>query len=347
MRRIEKRDALGDRGIALFLVLWVLVLMSVIVGQFCYSMRTEVNVTRNLMDRTQAHYLAEAGIKRTIFELLTPSSALLKPKELGEEQETGTIPWRLNAEMPEITFQTGGFTVTVVDEAGKINLNTADEKLLKIMFGGFELDEETIAVLIDAILDWRDTDDLARINGAENAYYQELDNPYYCKNGNFSSIEELLFVRGMTLDLFYGGINTMVTVYPDEGVEPINPLKYVPKYKKPKAKKEDEEKQKININSASREMLSALLDRDGTLVESVLAFRKEKDFKSISEFKNLVGGGIYRKISEYISIKSSNVFEIRSTGMVNGSEAKASIRAVIELDEKQDRGYSVLMWKEG
>lgn len=60
----------NDRGIALFLVLWVLALLMVIVGEFCHAMRTEVNVTRNFKEETEAYYIALAGINHAVVELL-------------------------------------------------------------------------------------------------------------------------------------------------------------------------------------------------------------------------------------------------------------------------------------
>ena len=43
-----------------------------------------------------------------------------------------------------------------------------------------------------------------RLNGAKDDYYQSLNPPYKAKNGRFESVEELLLVRGVTRDYFYG-----------------------------------------------------------------------------------------------------------------------------------------------
>ena len=53
-------------------------------------------------------------------------------------------------------------------------------------------------------MDWRDPDDFYRLNGAENDYYHSLSEPYECKNGDLDTIEELLLVRGVTTELYYG-----------------------------------------------------------------------------------------------------------------------------------------------
>jgi hypothetical protein len=53
-------------------------------------------------------------------------------------------------------------------------------------------------------MDWRDPDDLHRTSGAENDYYRSLTPSYTAKNGAFDAVEDLLWVRGMTAELFYG-----------------------------------------------------------------------------------------------------------------------------------------------
>lgn len=60
----------------------------------------------------------------------------------------------------------------------------------------------------DSILDWMDEDQVSRELGAESAYYQELDQPYDCRNGLPESLPELLFVKGVTREMFYGTSQT-------------------------------------------------------------------------------------------------------------------------------------------
>ncbi len=57
----------GQRGLALVVVLWVLVLLSLIAASFTKTTRTEVNITRNLIDNAKAEALADAGVYRAIY----------------------------------------------------------------------------------------------------------------------------------------------------------------------------------------------------------------------------------------------------------------------------------------
>src|SRR3990172_2894258 len=92
----------------------------------------------------------------------------------------------------------------MVDEGAKIGLNRADEVLLRHLFNNLGLDPDAQDVATDGILDWRDSDNLRRLHGAEADYYLGLPEPYAPKDGPFESVDELLLVRGISRALFYG-----------------------------------------------------------------------------------------------------------------------------------------------
>ncbi len=71
MRRYYNYIA-NQRGIALMMVLWVMVFLTVIATEFAFSMRTEANITRNFKEEIQGYYLARAGIALALAEILTP-----------------------------------------------------------------------------------------------------------------------------------------------------------------------------------------------------------------------------------------------------------------------------------
>jgi DNA uptake protein ComE-like DNA-binding protein len=96
------------------------------------------------------------------------------------------------------------------DEASKINLNTAPRDVL------LKLPKMTEQI-VDAILDWRDTDATPGASGAENAYYNGLNPPYNCKSQPFETLEELLYVRGVTPEILFGeDFNLNGTLEPNE-----------------------------------------------------------------------------------------------------------------------------------
>jgi type II secretory pathway component PulK len=92
---------------------------------------------------------------------------------------------------------TGRVLWGVEDEASKVNLNYAPKELL------LKLPRVTEEIA-DSIIDWRDADTNPGASGAEDSYYGGLNPPYKAKNQPFETIEELLYVRGMTFEILYG-----------------------------------------------------------------------------------------------------------------------------------------------
>src|SRR5205085_11622798 len=83
------------------------------------------------------------------------------------------------------------------DEAAKLNVNVATrEQLMKL--------PHMTAPIVGAILDWRDRDENPQPDGLERGYYAALPHPYVIRNGPMRTIRELLLVRGVSKELFYG-----------------------------------------------------------------------------------------------------------------------------------------------
>jgi hypothetical protein len=105
----------------------------------------------------------------------------------------------------------GEFDVTVVDLDRKININrAAGDKLLMqeaLSFIGIE-DGALTSTIIDSIIDWRDPDDATGISGAETSDYTGSPNPgyppYIAKNGPIDDMSELLMIRGVTPNIYWG-----------------------------------------------------------------------------------------------------------------------------------------------
>ena len=324
----------NNRGIALFLVLWVLALLMVIVGEFCHAMRTEVNITRNFKEETEAYYIALAGINHAVVELLR-NERLPKNAEETDEVDPESAPWRVNVPSPAFPYGTGQYTVILGNEMGKINLNLADDKLLRLLVGGFELTEEEVNVIVDSIQDWRDEDKFHRVNGAEDDYYQSLSTPYHCKDGYFDSAEELLLVRGMTPELYFGGVGDRVTVFMEREESAAR--------KKATKKKAV---QRINVNAASREVLGALPQMTEDLVSQILEYRKEKDFKVTSELAEILGPEVHAAVAPYLTFGLSPFYTILSIGEAGDGQVRERLSVTVVLDRRSPTGYRLLSWRE-
>ncbi len=187
----------SERGVALIVVLWIFIFLFVVAFGFSASVREEAAAAGRYGDETQGYYLAIAGFEQGLYDFLSQSSG----RELQQGQKSSDLfdgSWR------EQNLGGGVYRVRLIDEGGKININRVDEAILRRIFTNLGIEEPRRSILVDSIMDWRDPDDLHRVNGAENDYYLSLNPPYTAKNGFFDTVEDLLWVRGMTSDLFYG-----------------------------------------------------------------------------------------------------------------------------------------------
>ncbi len=199
----------ASRGVALIMVLWVLAILSVIVLEFSFAMRSEVNISQHYKEEIQLHAYAEGGIQRAIAELINKNDPKIQQMRKAAISGLEEIPpdkkeWITDGTVYVLPYDQGTCEIRVMGEAGKVNINRVTDATLRKIIGQMGLEGEARDVVVDSILDWIDPDDFARLNGAENDYYQSLKEPYNCKNGNLDSIEELLLIRGVTPDLFYG-----------------------------------------------------------------------------------------------------------------------------------------------
>lgn len=195
----------GQRGIALIVVMWMLVLLSIVVGIYAVLARTEGLQARFLFDETTARYAAEAGIHRAVFEMRSPDS------------ETRWVP---DGRRYPIEFGEAIVEISIIDESGKIDINRSEAELLTEFFISRGVEEVEALHLADAILDWRDPDDAPRLYGAEIDDYLGAGYPYGPANEAFRSVDELQQVIGMTWELFRD-VESLLTVNSQRGQ--VNP----------------------------------------------------------------------------------------------------------------------------
>lgn len=188
MRNSNYKNLIQTRGMALIAVLWVVVLLTVIITVIAKASLVDTRVTLVSAEQMRSKWACRAGMEKAI--------AILS--EDDKEFDSYVDLWYDNPEdFNDIELDQCAFTVEVIDEAGKLNINVAtDKQLLLLPY----MTEE----MVDSILDWRDGDDTIRQGGAEGGYYLNLPNGYDVRNGNFKSVRELLRVKDITRELLYG-----------------------------------------------------------------------------------------------------------------------------------------------
>ena len=187
-----------QRGIALVIVLWMLALLTVIANSMVFSLRTEVQVAANHAATARAEAAADAGVFKAMQELTRPVTDLRR--------------WQGNGLAHEWVFGGVAMQIAIVDEAAKIDINAAPDVLLGSLFRSLGADDTTASSLADAIIDWRDPDDLRRMNGAEKEDYIAAGKDYVPRNANFETIDEMRLVLGMTAEMFQRA-SPLITVY--------------------------------------------------------------------------------------------------------------------------------------
>lgn len=205
--RRRRPRARNQRGIALILALWLTVMLTVIASGFAFSMRSEALAARNMISMAQARAAANGAIERTVFEL----SRISTPDTWKRDGVAHT--WRDG----EITL-----TASATDESARIDLNTANEVLLRSLFiniGG--ADPDAAAHIADAILDWRDADDFKRPNGAEEADYRAAGLTYKPANAPFETVTELARVMGVTPAIYARVADSLTVLSGQAGINPL------------------------------------------------------------------------------------------------------------------------------
>jgi general secretion pathway protein K len=300
---------MSRKGIALLMVLWVLTILMVIALSFSYMTRTETFATLSFKGSIEKKFLAEAGIERGVMELFYREryrDQTIEMEDLGV--------WKADGRLYQGEVGDGSYRVRIIDESGKVDINTASEVVLKNMFINAGVGADDADIIVDSIMDWKDEDDLHRLHGAESDYYLSLPNPYKAKNADFDTLEELLLVKGMTPEILYGsrgkkGVIEFLTVHSGA--------------------------LHININAAPREVLAALPGMSPELADSIISYRDTREIADVEELQNIIGD-VVNAIEPYISTEDTDTFTIDAFGSKGNERGSYAIRATVVISDFEE-----------
>lgn len=276
----DKQHDNGEKGFALVVVIVVMLLITFLAAQLILNVRTELQIAHNAKMRAKGLALAQAGMNLALFRLLD------KPIEyINEEYETF-----LEAYQYDSFLETGHTRYYLVNESGKIDLNKLNRPLLTLFLDYLGVEPDDQEIIIDSLLDWRDSDDLHRINGAEEDTYQELDDPYIPRNGKIMDPSEFFLV--------YGTENLRGRFKPHEVFTIHN------------------SKGTINFNSLTPMMLHFLTEDDE---EKILAYREAKELYGTlgAEHARFILGDVrYDQCAAWLTYSSGNnrFYSINASG---------------------------------
>jgi len=319
----------SQRGVALIIVLWIFIFLFVVAFDFTSSVRDEGNAAQRYNDDNEGYYLALAGFQKGLYDFLSQAA--------GKQVQRNQVP----AEQPDDLFDgswreaklgDGSYRVRLIDEGGKINLNRADENVLRRIFTNLGIEEPRRSILVDSIMDWRDPDELHRINGAESDYYLSLTQPYTAKNGPFDTVEELLWVRGVTSALFFGLAEAGASQAGDSRPIGLREIFTV-----------DSPLDRINLRTASCEVIHAAT---GIPLEKACAFveeRRKVSNKTLADLLPLLGIGANDAAMQGFIFTNPAVVAVQAEGQLGDSRAPRRVRGVVRLGGGQ-QGYELLRW---
>lgn len=190
--------ALRMRGAALLLVLWLIALLTALIGAFALTARVESLQGRVLVKGAEAQEIARAGVEYALERIADSDPA---------------THWLADGRMYPWNFAGSRVEISIVDETGKVDLNQADVTLLSALIKTVAGDSAPAAQLAAAIVDWRDPDPLTQPGGgAEDPDYAAAGLPYGAKDAPFETVAEVEQVLGMTPGL-YALLEPSLTLY--------------------------------------------------------------------------------------------------------------------------------------
>lgn len=262
-------------------------------SSFALTIQRESAIISGIKEKAQAAALAEAGIHYAILKLL------IKDKEQK---------WQAYSSLYEIDFEGMRIRVQIADESGKIAINHARKKQLQQMLSTVAVDEELAESLSDAIVDWRDKNEIKGENGAEKQEYEDDGLTYGPRNAPFESLEEVQMVLGMTSEI-YRQLENMISIYAT--------------------------KSQINPKTAPRSVLLTLPDVDPAMVDEYIMQRVEQEKNS----ERITAPEWYRGTGA-----QAKVFMITAEAMME-TNISTQVMAVIKTVPSAEKApFQILKW---
>ena len=248
----------NQKGSVALLALWTVVGLTFMVLTLAYGVRQKITTFHHLDKMDEARLKGEALLKKAIAETI----------DSGGKSEGGDY--------------------RITSENGKININKATADTLRLLLQKIAgVEEQNADELAYAIVDFRDADDFISMHfdkGSEKDSYSRAGLQHAPKNAGFEFIYELLWVKGMTKDI-YSLIRNYITIYGDG---------------------------RVNINTCDSALL-AVLDFSPDLADKIDRVRRGQDLKigTRDDFIFLDVQNMGNELARFAPISESENGEIR------------------------------------
>ena len=348
----------NNQGIALLITISVTTILVAAALEYNRRARFAVISTAAVRDHFTMSNMAASGVYAAMALLVKDKSE----SDFDSLQEDWANSEKIDEILQEISFEKGKLSVTITDELSKIQVNALVsfpdsrvfnqaqvmlwDRYLRLIGSEEQLKEESDPVaIVNSVKDWLDSGDddaTTGLSGAESNYYEDLEPPYASRNGPIPDLTELLLIKGITPELYYGsgetpGLSQYMTVH---GMR----LGTGTTFNWPG---------RININTADLPVLAALLGiENADVAQTLYDFRQEieagKDINDISNtkwYKEIPGLGDIAMDPKLITT-SSDVFRIESEAAVDN--IKSYVTAIVQRIKTPQSGKwtcKVLSWQ--
>ena len=355
----------SERGIAIIIVMISIFVLAMLAGAFAYSMKVETRLATYSDNETQLQWAGRSGIDKArcllSLTLTLPGSGqrydALDQTWAGGSGDTNEVLANFPRENIEIAPGVVIKKYLITDTERKFNINmaiTSPDVLQKaLILAGAEAAD--IPIIIPSVQDWIDSDNDARINGAESDYYQTLDPPYFAKNGPIDEISELLLIKGITPDLYWGADAPshpppifQRQIVTRSGMQPVStgpPVRLVDIFTPVSSGQ-------INLLTASATQLQVLPGVDENVAAEIIQLRQEAGGDSFLPYNNpadllintSLGRNLAPVVAPYCTFRSST-FEV--TVVVEVGMVTRTYFALVRRNTPRDIPILNMRWEDG
>ncbi len=297
-----------ESGFILIAVLWISLLLSVFALNLSTKSRLAGEQAMNVQKLALSDQYFGSALAKGRHELLRyeANKGLLEHREEWEKSTGKKLElWFPRYEPYELTLDGETYKVRIVSRSGKLDINRIDLQRLTeiIQVCGASSGVETTAIA-NSIVDWMDADDLERAEGAEKDYYLSLEDPYLPKDAAVQDIRELLLVKGVSRDIFYGTDDHpgLIHFLGASGAE-----------------------EKMDINSAAPETFAVLENMPPEALDEIISRRQSQPIESLAELGEIIPQGMFDELQSFYTVSSQGGFEISAFRVTEDGRAARGV----------------------
>lgn len=317
-------------GSALIVALWVILLLSLLISGLAFDMHVEADITSYYRKRFKAQIIARSGME--LSKVILSKLELVGDEDVGETEDAeqlivAALNLKRGAPIRELTRELGEgtLTLTIEPEEGRRQINQLTDLDWEEILDQSNVPQDRWAELIDCFHDWTDGDDVSRLQGAESDDSFYTQRGYKPKNADLDTVDELLLIKGFDEEVLYGS---------PAGVDPEVAMTGIARWMTTWSQG------KVNINTASREVLLTLPEIEEFAVDAILEQRagldgilgtRDDGFDSVEDAVGKTG--MNPTLKDRITVRDVLYLRITSVGEVGG--VRSAVWGVMKVEGEQ------------